>query len=77
MIRLKVNGREVVLEGPTSLGGYLAGLGVDPRGVAVELNERILERSELAGTMLVEADVVEIVRMVGGGVRIGHTPTGR
>ena len=77
MIRLKVNGREVVLEGPTSLGGYLAGLGVDPRGVAVELNERILERSELAGTMLVEADVVEIVRMVGGGVRIGHTPPGR
>ena len=77
MIRLKVNGREVALEGPTSLGAYLAGLGVDPRGVAVELNERILERSELAGTMLVEADVVEIVRMVGGGVRIGHTPTGR
>ena len=77
MIRLLINGKEVELAGPTRLGDYLAGLGVDPRGVAVELNERILERSELTGTTLVEADVVEIVRMVGGGSgsRLGHTPT--
>lgn len=67
MIRLQVNGKELELEGPTLLGAYLAGLGVDPHGVAVEVNGRILERSELAGTMLADADVVEIVRMVGGG----------
>ena len=67
MIRLQINGKEVVLDGPTPLSAYLAGLGVDPRGVAVEINERILERSELAGTVLVDGDVVEIVRMVGGG----------
>ncbi len=67
MIRLLINGKEVELAGPTRLGVYLAGLGVDPRGVAVELNGRILDRAELAGTTLAEADVVEIVRMVGGG----------
>jgi len=37
----------------------------------VELNERILERSELAGTTLAEGDLVEIVRMVGGGLASG------
>jgi thiamine biosynthesis protein ThiS len=68
VIKLRINGREVELEGPTLLGDYLASLGVDQRAVAVELNERILERSELAGTTLGQGDVVEIVRMVGGGV---------
>jgi sulfur carrier protein len=67
MIKLRINGREVELAGPTTLGQYLASLGVDQRAVAVELNERILERSEVADTKLGEGDVVEIVRMVGGG----------
>lgn len=68
MIKLRINGRDVELEGPTRLGDYLAFLGVDQRAVAVELNERILERSEFAGTTLAAGDVVEIVRMVGGGL---------
>ena len=68
MIKLRINGRDVELEGPTPLGQYLAALGVDPRAVAVELNERILERSEIADTNLGEGDIVEIVRMVGGGL---------
>ena len=68
MIKLRINGRDVELEGPTPLNQYLASLGVDPRAVAVELNERILERSEIADIILGEGDVVEIVRMVGGGL---------
>jgi len=67
MIRLLVNGREVKLDGPTRLTDYLGQLGVDSRAVAVELNERILERSEYAAAVLEAGDVVEIVRMVGGG----------
>jgi len=67
MIRLRINGREVELPGPTPLLDYLGTLGVDPRGVAVELNDRILERAELPSAVLGGGDVVEIVRMVGGG----------
>ena len=66
-VNLRVNGRPVELAGPVPLLDYLAQLGVDPRAVAVELNERILERSEFAAALLGEGDVVEIVRMVGGG----------
>ena len=72
MIKLRINGRDVELEGPTPLNQYLASLGVDPRAVAVELNERILERSEIADIILGEGDVVEIVRMVGGGLAQGR-----
>jgi sulfur carrier protein len=67
VIRLQINGKDVELAGPTRLLDYLAGLGVDPRGVAVELNERILERREFDGASLDDGDVVEVVRMVGGG----------
>ncbi len=67
MIRLQINGKPVELAAPTSLLDYLARLGVDPRIVAVEHNERILDRSEFASTVLGAGDRVEIVRMVGGG----------
>ena len=66
-MNLRVNGRPVELDGPTPLNDYLRSLDIDPRAVAVEVNEQILERAEFAGTTLVDGDVVEIVRMVGGG----------
>ena len=68
MIHLQVNGKPVQLPGPTPLLDYVEKLGVDPRGIAVEVNGRILERDAYPGCTLGEGDVVEIVRMVGGGV---------
>jgi sulfur carrier protein len=67
VIKLRINGKPVELEAPTRLLDYLAQLGVDPRVVAVEHNERILDRSEFASAVLDDGDQVEIVRMVGGG----------
>ena len=67
MIALQVNGRRVELDGPTSLLDYLEKLGVSPRAVAVERNGVIIERSSYSDAKLEEGDVVEIVRMVGGG----------
>ena len=67
MIVLQVNGRSLELDGPTSLLTYLEKLGVNARAVAVELNGAILKRSAYADAKLDEGDVVEIVRMVGGG----------
>ena len=67
MIALQINGRRVELDGPTSVLAYLEKLGVSPRAVAVEHNGVIVERSAYAESKLDEGDVVEIVRMVGGG----------
>ena len=67
MIVLRVNGRSVELDGPTSLLVYLEKLGVSARAVAVELNGVIIERSAYADATLDDGGVVEIVRMVGGG----------
>ena len=67
MISLQVNGRRVELDGPTGLLAYLEKLGVSARAVAVELNGVIIERSAYENATLGEGDIVEIVRMVGGG----------
>ncbi len=69
MIALRINGKDVELSAPTPLLEYVRRLGVDPRAIAVEVNGRILERSEYESAVLGEGDVVEIVRMVGGGSR--------
>ena len=67
MIALQVNGRRVELDEPTALLTYLERLGVSARAVAVELNGVIIERSAYEDAKLDDGDVVEIVRMVGGG----------
>ncbi len=67
MIAVQVNGRRVELDGPTALLAYLEKLGVSPRAVAVEHNGAIVERSHYAEARLDDGDIVEIVRMVGGG----------
>ena len=73
MIALQVNGKEVKLDGPTPLLVYLEQLGVSPRAVAVEHNGEIIERDAYATTTLGDGDVVEIVRMVGGGAHLPCT----
>jgi len=66
-VEVRINGKPVALDAPTPLLDYLERLGVDPRSVAVEHNGEILERSGYERAVLKAGDVVEIVRMVGGG----------
>ena len=66
-MEVRINGKLVDLETPTPLLDYLAQIGVDPRTVAVEHNGEILERAGYERAVNNSGDVVEIVRMVGGG----------
>jgi thiamine biosynthesis protein ThiS len=71
VISLQINGKRVELDGPTPLLSYLERIGVDPRSVAVEHNGEIVERARYDAVTLDAGDVVEVVRMVGGGAD-GH-----
>jgi thiamine biosynthesis protein ThiS len=51
----------------TSVEGLLALLGLQPRFLAVELNRRVIPRSEHRQVVLSEGDQIEIVTLVGGG----------
>jgi thiamine biosynthesis protein ThiS len=67
MIALTVNGERRELDGPIRLTAFLESLAVDPRSVAVARNGDVLPREKWPETTLQDGDVLEIVRMVGGG----------
>jgi len=67
VIRITVNGQERTLEGPTTVEGLLALLGLQTRFVAVARNGEVVPRYAYATTPVQDGDVLEIVRPVGGG----------
>ena len=64
---ITLNGEPHDLSGPVTITELLAGLGIDPRRVAIELNLVVLKRDAYATRMVREGDHVEIVNFVGGG----------
>ena len=69
-----VNGEETQIADGTSVDTVVETLGLKPERVAVELNHRILRRSQWTSTPLSEGDRVEIVHFVGGGASSYRLP---
>jgi sulfur carrier protein len=66
-VTLTLNGETRALDGPMTVAGLLAALGLEARKVAVERNEEIVPRSSYAETWLASGDALEIVHFIGGG----------
>lgn len=66
-LRLVVNGETREIAAGSSAADLVAAAGLSGRPLAVEVNERIVPRRDLAGCMLHEGDRIEIVTLVGGG----------
>ena len=65
-MKLTINGehREVAA---TTVLGLLEELGLNPVATMVELNKAIVDRTGYPETILTEGDLLELVRIVGGG----------
>ena len=65
-MKLTINGeyREV---GATTVFDLLTELGLHPQGTVVERNREIVDREAFRDTRLAAGDVLELVRLVGGG----------
>ena len=66
-VNLTLNGEARAFDGPMTVAGLLATLGLETRKVAVERNEEIVPRSIYAETWLQSGDSLEIVHFIGGG----------
>lgn len=66
-LALVVNGEARRVPAPATIKDLLDRLGLDGRGVVVELNRRIVRRPEHSETPLRDGDAVELVHFVGGG----------
>ena len=65
-MKLIINGEEREVSA-TNVLALLAELGLNAAGTVVERNKVIVERAAYQDTGLAEGDLVEIVRLVGGG----------
>lgn len=70
-MKVKLNGKQTDIEVKTVLE-LLQSKKVEPQMVAVELNERMLEREDFAKTPLHEGDRIELHYFMGGGYAIGE-----
>ena len=67
VLRLIVNGEPREIAAGSNAADLVAAAGLAGRPLAVEINERIVPRRDLAGCMLHDGDRIEIVTLVGGG----------
>jgi thiamine biosynthesis protein ThiS len=66
-MRIQVNGELRVVSPQVSLPELLDSLAIPPDRVAIELNERVIRRTEWPQAILQDGDKIEIVYFVGGG----------
>ena len=65
-MQVKINGKSEDVQGGTVLD-LLKAKKIEPQMVAVEVNDKMLERDHLATTHLNEGDQVEFLFYMGGG----------
>ena len=68
-MNIKLNGEELIVDENISLYDFvlLRSNNIEPKGVAVALNETIIPKNNWNNTMINENDSVEIVHAVQGG----------
>lgn len=66
-IQLTLNGEAYAIAPDLTAADLVAQLGLSGRRIAVEINEQIVPKSQLAATALADGDQVEVVHAIGGG----------
>lgn len=64
---VQVNGEQRDVGEVSTLGALVESLGLNAKMLAVQHNERIVDRLDLDSTALEAGDIVELIRIVGGG----------
>ena len=66
-IKIKLNGKVKSIEDNTKLSNLLGNLKIPIKKVAIEINQRIVDKKKLNKIILKKNDKVEIVHFIGGG----------
>jgi thiamine biosynthesis protein ThiS len=66
-MEIVVNGEPAIVPEHSTVAALLVRIGLDPARVAVELDRRIVRKTEWESTVLAPGAQVEIVQFVGGG----------
>ena len=67
MAKIQLNGRKLDLSNKCSISKLLKKYKIDGKKIAVELNGKIINRSNYKLTFIKNKDKIEIVHFIGGG----------
>lgn len=68
-VQITVNGKPRQIDQEIDLPAFLHAHDINPRLVAVAVNGEVVPKDRYDGVYVREGDVLEIVRMVGGGMQ--------
>ena len=66
-MKLRINGEDRVFDDRLTIESLLDSLGVERKGIAVEVNREVVPKSRHPEVVLAEGDHIEIITMFGGG----------
>ena len=66
-MHITINGEKETIEREMSVADFLSARSIEPRRVAVEINEDIVPRKTFGDALVRDGDRIEIVTFVGGG----------
>ncbi len=66
-IKIQLNGKKSILKAGSSVKDLILKLDIPLNKVAIELNEKILDKKKIKNTILKKNDKIEIVHFIGGG----------
>ena len=66
-IKIKINGKLRIIDNKTKLSALIKNLKIPLRKVAIEMNEKIIDKKKLNKIYLKKNDKIEIVHFIGGG----------
>ena len=67
MMTIVLNGEDKQIDSQSNIEQLLKSLNLDDKRLAVEINQKIIPRSNFSSHILNESDRVEIVQAIGGG----------
>jgi sulfur carrier protein len=66
-IKIKINGKFLTINDKLLLSTFLKQLKIPIKKVAIELNQKIMDKNNLNKIKLKKSDKIEIVHFIGGG----------
>ena len=66
-IKIKVNGKKILINDKEKLSKILQDLKIPIKKVAIEINRKIIIKKKLNSLKIKENDTIEIVHFIGGG----------
>ena len=66
-IKIKINGKNIYVEEYLKVSGLVKKLDIPLNKVAIELNNKIIDKKKLKNITLKNKDTLEIVHFIGGG----------